>query len=61
MADEQGQAEEVAEKASKFKQLWKCPKCSNTLTLYISVSQPPTCNNPKSHTTTSVNMVRVEK
>ena len=41
MADEQGQSE----KAPKFKQLWKCPKCSNTLTLYISVSQPPTCNN----------------
>jgi hypothetical protein len=31
------------------------------MVLYIPLSQPPTCNNPKSHTTTSVNMVPVEK
>ena len=61
MADEQGQAEEAKEKAPKFKQLWKCPRCSNTMTLYIPLSQPPTCNNPKSHTSASVNMVLVEK
>jgi len=61
MADEQGQAEEVTEKAPKFKQLWACPRCSNTMTLYITLSQPPTCNNPKSHTSASVKMVLVEK
>ncbi len=42
---------------SKNKRHWICPRCSLELITYVNLSQSPVCNNPSSHTSTSVEMI----
>jgi uncharacterized CHY-type Zn-finger protein len=37
---------------------WVCPLCSKSLTTYVAVSEPPTCQNPLSHSSKSIEMIQ---
>lgn len=47
---------EEQEPKGKTKSVWKCPKCNNSVTLFVRPSEPPICTNPKVHTSTVVVM-----
>lgn len=36
---------------------YRCPLCGNTVTLHVTTSRPPTCMNPKMHSSRSVEMI----
>jgi ribosomal protein S27E len=40
----------------KYSERWRCPECGNTVTVYVRVSEPPTCNNQASHSGRVVEM-----
>jgi rubrerythrin len=33
----------------KYSERWRCPECGYSTTVYVRVTQPPTCNNPEYH------------
>jgi rubrerythrin len=35
---------------------YRCPLCGNSITLHVQPSQPPTCFNPKIHSTRRIEM-----
>ncbi len=37
---------------------WICPSCNLSLTTYVGVSQPPTCQNPSAHSSKPVEMIQ---
>lgn len=37
---------------------WVCPACNKGLTTYVGVSQAPTCQNPTSHSSKSIEMIQ---
>lgn len=37
---------------------WVCPECNKSVTTYIGVSQPPTCQNPSAHSSKPVEMIQ---
>lgn len=45
--EEPGQEEEERQTPKMSK--WACPECGNKLTLYLTPSISPTCQNPQSH------------
>lgn len=50
----------MSEREPKSKGIWKCPECGNTLTVYVAVSDAPTCQNPEKHTSKVVTMEKVK-
>jgi rubrerythrin len=44
----------------KYSERWRCPECGYSTTVYVRVSQPPTCNNPEEHSSRVVEMVKRE-
>jgi rubrerythrin len=44
----------------KYSERWRCPECGYSLTVYVRVSQPPTCNNPEYHSGRVIEMVKRE-
>lgn len=35
---------------------YRCPLCGNTITLHVEPTRPPTCVNPKIHSTRRIEM-----
>ena len=55
--DETTAAEETTnERLPKRKDVYKCPKCGAKFTAHVKLSEPPTCQNPKGHTSDVVAM-----
>ena len=51
-----------AERLPKRNDVYKCPKCDNSVTMHIALRDVPICFNPKgNHTSTAVEMVLVDK
>lgn len=38
---------------------WKCPHCTNRITLHVRVTHSPICHNPAAHSSRAVEMVRM--
>ena len=41
-----------------MKDKWICPNCKNFIILHVRPSEPPVCNNQKTHTSSKYKMVR---
>jgi len=50
----------VAERSQKSKGDWKCPECGMEVSVYVAVSEPPTCKNPEVHSSRVVQMVKAK-
>lgn len=52
----------MAERKPKSKSDWKCPEpeCGMEVSVYVTLSEPPTCRNPEVHSSRVVEMVEVK-
>lgn len=41
-----------------MKEKWTCPNCDNQIVVHVKLSEPPTCHNPKAHTSKQYQMTK---